>query len=94
MAIIDKVRLAVGHSTKEFDDDLLDTIEAARSDMIASGVPDHVANDEDNPLVTQAIKKYAQSEEAWEEPDIAQAQMDRYTRIVSKLAMSHRRKKT
>lgn len=90
MAIIDRVRTAVGRTSKALDDDLLDVIEAARDDMIASGVPASVANDEGNRLVTQAVKCYAKAQEAWEEPQIAQAQMESYQSIVNKLSLTHR----
>ena len=90
MAIIDRVRTAVGRTSKALDDDLLDVIEAARSDMIASGVPASVANDENDRLVTQAVKCYAKAQEAWEEPEIAQAQMESYQAIVNKLSLTHR----
>ena len=90
MRIIDRVRTAVGRTSKALDDDLLDVIEAARSDMVASGVPVSVAGDERNRLVTQAIKCYAKAQEAWEEPEIAQAQMESYQAIVNKLSLTHR----
>lgn len=90
MAIIDRVRTAVGRTSKAYDDDLLDVIEAARADMIDTGVPVAVARSEDNRLVTQALKCYAKAQEAWEEPSIAQAQMESYQAIVNKLSLTHR----
>lgn len=90
MAIIDRVRTAVGRTSKALDDDLKDVIEAARIDMIDSGVPVSVARGEDNRLVTQAIKCYAKAQEAWEEPQIAQAQMESYQSIVNKLSLTYR----
>lgn len=90
MGIIDRVRTAVGRTSKALDDDLLDVIEAARVDMIDTGVPASIANDENNKLVTQAIKCFAKAQEAWEEPEIAQAQMESYQAIVNKLSLTHR----
>ena len=90
MAIIDRVRTAVGRTSKAYDDDLLDVIEAARADMIDTGVPVDVARSEDNRLVLQAIKCYAKAQEAWEEPSIAQVQTESYQSIVNKLSLTHK----
>lgn len=88
MAVIDRVRRRVGLS-KAFDDDLKGTIEAARLAMIESGVPFYLARSEDNELVTEAIKCYASAREAWEEPEIAQAQMESFQAIANVLALTY-----
>lgn len=88
MAVIDRVRRHVGLS-KVFDDDLNGTIKAARLALIESGVPIGIADSEDNELVTEAIKCYAGAREAWEEPDIAQAQMESFQAIANVLALTY-----
>lgn len=89
MNIVERVRKALNVTSNVFDDELRDVVEAAREDMRMSGVPLRVARDESNADVIQAIKCYVKAEQAWEEPAIAQKQMESYTAIVQKLALTY-----
>lgn len=59
--ILDAVRQAVRVSSKDFDDELLDEIAAARSTMEQAGVVAAIAADDSDPLVRQGIKTYVKS---------------------------------
>lgn len=89
MNIIERVRKAMNVTSNAFDDEYRDIVEAARLDMIQSGVPAKVARDDDNAVVVQAIKCYVKSDQAWEEPVIAQAQLASYRAIVNVLALCY-----
>lgn len=54
-----KIKLALRISHTALDSDILDTIKAARAEMIRAGVPEDIANSETNDLIVQAIKTYA-----------------------------------
>lgn len=56
--MIDKVKLAlrIGHSL--LDSEILDNIDAARAELIRSGVSENVANDDSNALIVNAVKTY------------------------------------
>lgn len=88
MNIVERVRKALNVTSNAFDDELRDVVEAARLDMEMSGVPRHVARDENNADVVQAIKCFVKADQAWEEPAIAQKQLDSYNAIVNKLSMT------
>jgi hypothetical protein len=89
MTIVERVRKAMNVTSNAFDDEYRDIIEAARLDMIQSGVPVKIARDDDNAIIVQAIKCYVKSEQAWEEPTIAQAQLASYRAIVNVLSLCY-----
>ena len=89
MNIVERVRKSVNISASAFDDELRDVVEAARHDMIMSGVPPHIARNDDVEGVVQAIKCYVKADQAWEEPAIAQGQIQAYTALVNKLALTY-----
>ena len=89
MNIVERVRKALNVTTSAFDDELRDVVEAARRDMEMSGVPVSVSHDDSNADVIQAIKCFVKADQAWEEPSIAQKQMESYNAIVNKLSLTH-----
>lgn len=89
MNIVERVRKALNVTSNAFDDELRDVVEAARRDMEMSGVPRRVARDENNADVVQAIKCFVKADQAWEEPAIAQKQLESYNAIVNKLSLTH-----
>lgn len=93
MTIVERVRNALNITTSAFDGELRDVVEAARADMILSGVPPRVARDDSNPDVVQAIKCYVKSDQAWETPEIAARQAASYDAIVNKLSLTYDREK-
>lgn len=57
--MLEKIKLALRITHNYLDSDITDTINAARAEMVRSGVSDNIVNAEDNDLVSQAIKTYA-----------------------------------
>lgn len=92
MNIIGKMRKAVNIKSGVYDDELRDDVEAARIQMMAAGVPVKVVRDDTNQLVTAAIKCYVKSNAAWEEPTIAEKQMQSYLALVNILSLTYRNK--
>ena len=89
MNIVGRVRKSVNVTASAFDDELRDVVEAARHEMIMSGVPPHIARNDEISGVVQAIKCYVKADQAWEEPSVAQGQMQSFTSLVNKLAMTY-----
>lgn len=89
MNIVERVRKALNVTSNAFDGELRDVVEAARRDMEMSGVPRRVARDENNADVVQAIKCFVKADQAWEEPAIAQKQLESYNAIVNKLSLTY-----
>lgn len=89
MNIVERVRKPLNVTSTAFDDELRDVVEAARLDMEMSGVPRRVARDETNADVVQAIKCFVKADQAWEEPAIAQKQLESYNAIVNKLSLTY-----
>lgn len=87
MNIIERARKSLNITSNVFDDELRDVVEAARLDMIQSGVPEKVVRDEENQFVTQAIKCYVKADQSWEEPTIAQGQQASFRAIVNVLSL-------
>ena len=56
--MLEKVKLALRISHNLLDEDIKDTIKAARAEMIRSGVNESVANCENSEIINQAIKTY------------------------------------
>lgn len=55
----DKIKLALRISHDLLDGEITELITTARAEMTRAGVPDSVAEDTSNDVVTQAIKTYA-----------------------------------
>lgn len=60
--MFEKVKLALGLTTSALDADIYDNIEAARAELIRSGILPEKANSDDDALITKAIKTYCQKE--------------------------------
>lgn len=88
-SVIKRVRKSLNIKSASFDDELADLIAAARADMIDSGIPREVANDDNDPLVVQAIKAYCKADQYSEEPQIAQGYQATYKSITDKLSLKH-----
>ena len=59
--IIDKIKTALRMDCDDLDEDIQDTIEAAKSDLILSGVKEAKIT-EDDPLILRAIKVFCKAE--------------------------------
>lgn len=56
--MLEKVKLALRISHKLLDEDIKETIDAARAEMKRSGISNLMAESNDDPLITRAIKTY------------------------------------
>ena len=56
--MLEKVKLALRISHKLLDEDIKETIDAARADMKRSGISNVMAESEEDPLIIRAIKTY------------------------------------
>ena len=94
MNVTERVRKSLNITSAGYDEELSDIVEAARQDMIHSGVPRDVAygeSDPPDPLVLQAIKAYCKADQAYEDPSVADSQLASYRSIVNKLSLTYQR---
>lgn len=56
--MLDKVKLALRINHSILDEEIKETIETARAEMIRAGVSDSKVNDDKDKLIIQAIKTY------------------------------------
>jgi len=61
MALIDNVRAALRVDGTEHDTEISDLIDAARQDLVLSGVSQEKANDPNDPLIKRAIIVYCRA---------------------------------
>lgn len=59
--MLEAVKLALGITIDDLDTDILATISSARAELIRAGVTEDKANDDTDPLISQAIKTYCKS---------------------------------
>jgi uncharacterized phage protein (predicted DNA packaging) len=69
MAILDDVKIALRVTNTAFDSEILDLIDAARQDLILSGVTTLKANDDTDPLIKRAIITYCKANFGFDNPD-------------------------
>lgn len=63
------IKQALRLSTDVFDDEINDLIEAARQDLILSGVSFNKANDDNDPLIKRAIVVYSKANFGYDNPE-------------------------
>lgn len=56
--MLKKVKLALRISHSYLDEDIMDTINTARAEMIRSGISEEKANDDEDSLIVGAIKTF------------------------------------
>lgn len=56
--MLEKVKLSLRISHDYLDEDIMDTINMARAEMIRSGISKEKANDDEDSLIVGAIKTY------------------------------------
>lgn len=56
--MLELIKLALRISTNKLDTEITMLIASARAEMVRAGVPENVASNEQNVLITQAIKTY------------------------------------
>lgn len=87
MALIDDVKLALRITSTAYDNEVLDLIDAARQDMILSGVSADKAYEDTDPLIKRAITVYAKAHFGWNNPD-AERLTDAYVMLKQHLSLS------
>lgn len=65
--MLEDIKLSLRISHNALDAEILDTIEAARQDLILSGISKAKAEDEGDALIKRAIKTYCKAEYATED---------------------------
>ena len=86
MALLDDVKTALRISDDEFDGEVMDLIDAARNDLIISGVSAKKANDDLDPLIKRAVTTYAKAHFGWNNPD-AERLTDAYVMLKQHLSL-------
>lgn len=84
MSIINNVKTALRISNTAFDSEIADLIEAAKSDLMLSGVN---STDETDPLIKRAITIYVKAHFGWNNPDAEKLQQS-YDLLKSHLSLS------
>ena len=74
MALLDDVKQALRVDGTEHDTEISDLIDAARGDLILSGVSQEKANDSNDPLIKRAIIVYARAQFDWDHPNVERLQ--------------------
>ena len=81
------MRNALHRTSESFDDEIKRLIEAARCDLALAGILIDKANDESDPLITQAVTLYLRAEFNLE-PDYADNYRDAYKSLKIALSLS------
>lgn len=64
-----KVLLRISQANTAYDSEINSLIDAARQDLMLSGVSDAKANDDTDPLIKRAISCYVKANFGWDNPD-------------------------
>lgn len=87
MALIDDVKLALRITNSAFDTEVQDLINAARQDLILSGVSLEKANDDTDPFIKRAIVVYCKANFGYDNPDAERFQRS-YEMLKTHLTLS------
>ena len=87
MALIDDVKLALRITNSTFDREVEDLINAARRDLVLSGVLQTKANDENDPLIKRAITVYCKAHFGYDNPE-AERFEESYNMLKAHLTLS------
>lgn len=87
MALIDDVKLALRITNSTFDREVEDLINAARRDLVLSGVLQTKANDENDPLIKRAITVYCKAHFGYDNPEAERFQQS-YDMLKAHLTLS------
>lgn len=82
-----KKALRISPSNCLLDEEVIDLIEAARSDLCLSGVLPSKANDDSDPLIKRAITVYCKANSGFDNPDADRLQRS-YESIKAHLTLS------
>lgn len=86
MALLDDARSAIRENGTEKDGEIQDLIDAAKADLILSGVHKNKADDDTDPLIKRAIILYCKANYGYD--DMAERFAQSYDSLKSHLATS------
>lgn len=87
MALLDDVKLALRVTNTAFDPEIQDLIEAARRDLVLSGITALKVNDDTDPLIKRAIVVYCKANFGYDNPEAERFQRS-YDMLKMHLALS------
>lgn len=87
MALLEDVKLALRITSSAFDTEVQDLVEAARQDLILSGVSQNKAQDENDPLIKRAITVYCKAHFGYDNPEAERFQQS-YNMLKAHLTLS------
>ncbi len=87
MALLEDVKLALRITSSAFDTEVQDLVEAARQDLILSGVSQNKAQDENDPLIKRAITVYCKAHFGYDNPEAERFQQS-YDMLKAHLTLS------
>ena len=87
VALIDDVKLALRITSNVFDKEVEDLINAARQDLILSGISQSKAYDENDPLIKRAVTVYCKTHFGYDNPEAERFQQA-YNMLKTHLALS------
>lgn len=67
--MLEIVKKALRISATAFDDEITDLVEAARQDLVLSGVTPEIAKHDEDPLIKRAIITYCKANFGYDNPD-------------------------
>lgn len=88
MALLDDIKAALRVNDTDLDGEILDLIEAAKADLILSGVHESKVNDDTDPLIKRAITVYVKAHFGYDDPKIAERFEQSYISLKQHLTLS------
>ncbi len=87
MLIINDIKTALRISNMAFDTEIQDLIDAAKADLMLSGIAEAKTNDVMDPLIKRAIITYVKANFGWNNPDAEKLQQS-YNMLKTHLSLS------
>ena len=88
MSLIDDVKAALRVDGTEHNTEISDLIDAARQDLVLSGVSQERTNDPNDPLIKRAIIVYSRAQFEWDNPNVERLQAA-YDMLKTHLSLSN-----
>jgi len=87
MALLDAVKKSLRISSDDFDDEVQDLIDAAKADLILSGVSSEKVNTDTDVLIKRAVTCYCKANFGYDNPDSSKFEIS-YNSLKSHLSLS------
>jgi uncharacterized phage protein (predicted DNA packaging) len=85
--LLDDVKKVLRITNTAFDTEIIDLIDAAKQDLIISGIIESKANDNADTLIKRAITLYCKANFGWDNPDSEKLQQS-YVMLKMHLSMA------